>query len=193
MRRNRTTTSVAFAAVVFALVAGCGGASEPTFLPGAASTGSSTPLSGLVPLRGDGFSIGLPAIPARKQQLVAQAGGPPLPFVIYTVKDHLGGAFTVTRFPYSASALPDLGRAIAGAAALVGGDVKENRPTVFMGYHAAYGRFLVTLEGRPLTVFALALKVGRIVVQIQYLASGADLRVPPPIFDEVINSFAAAP
>ncbi|MFL6156707.1 MAG: hypothetical protein ACJ72D_11475 [Marmoricola sp.] len=196
MRAARSAALVGALVLAAGVLAGCGGGTTESFSPGPADPVSSTTpgaaLGTLTRLKADGYTVRLPGTATRREQDVPTKLGN-THVVLYSAPAPNGNVFVVglTEFPNTAVAIKNgLDGAIPGAAATIGGTVRDVRTLTFKGHQAREGRYIGSGGGIDLTVFALVAEVDNKLFQLQYVVRGKDLTVKPPEFDQIASTVA---
>jgi hypothetical protein len=174
------------AGVMLLLTAGCAqtisgsGTSATTPVSGRLSSTPSTAAttaSGLVPYKGDRFTVSMPGRPVKSSQRVSSAAGPVTLTQLLVEKD--GKAFNVSYGDYPAGAQVDLNGAARGSAHGVKGHLADVKRVTYRGRPALDFRIVNALGG-TVTGFARDLVVVDRVYQLFVIVFGNDVKTPPP-------------
>ncbi len=190
---SRSRSAVAGAllgAVLGSVLTGCGGSGDSSPRAAAPTSTAPTAAASAVPLQrlvGDGFSVGLPGKAESTTQTVPTEAGD-IKIVLYTATDPDGGTFVVAMNDYPAGTTIDLDGAVRGAAANVGGTVRESAKTEFLGNPARDARYTAAPQGQPVTIWARIVQKGRRLFQLQYFVPKSGQVDPPPVFDQVLDT-----
>src|SRR6266536_3435805 len=143
----------------------------------APSTARATAGSGLVPYKGDRFTVSMPGRPVKSSQQVPSAAGPVTLTQLIVEKD--GTAFNVAYGDYPAGIQIDLPGAARGSASGMKGKLADLKQTSYRGRPAVDFRIDNALGG-TVTGFARDLAVDNRVYQLFMVVFGTDVTTPPP-------------
>ena len=139
----------------------------------------------LVPLSGDGFEVSMPGKPVRSEQSISTAKGT-IKAVSYR-SDSSDTPFSIGYTELPKGVEGDLRAAIPGAAAKVGGTVKDEQDATYQGFKARDARITGAADDKSTLFVRVILAKGRLYV-LQYIGEGRDLKTPPEAYTEIINS-----
>ena len=182
---RRLSGAIAVAAVLAAVLTGCGSA-EPETLPVPSGLPTSTDVP-LVTLKADGYRIGLPSAAQPYQQHLG-APGRQVTVEGYKASDGGGGYFLVSEVPNATGAPLDLTTFVNVSVGAVGGTLRSSRSVSFRGHPALEVRYVVNLAGTDLTVFEVLVDTGGPLLQLQYTVAQKDLVQRPALFGEVLDT-----
>ncbi len=139
-------------------------------------------------LKGDGFTVEMPGNP-KAETINAQTAGGPVPITAYiTEGGEEGFSMSVLKIPKGVRG--DLDGAVSGAAASVGGTLKDTQKLEFQGFPARDARITGAEDsnGNKGTVFARVVLANGRVFQMQFVTRGADVRSPPKQYTAFVSS-----
>jgi len=139
----------------------------------------------LATLKGDGFTVSMPGKPKRTEQSVPTAKGT-VKAVSYT-SDNDEKAFSIGYTQLPTGVEGDLHGAIAGGAANVGGQVKDEKDTSYQGFKARDARITNAADNKGTLFVRAILAKGRLYV-LQYIGEGKNLEKAPAAYTEIVNS-----
>ncbi len=146
---------------------------QPSSTPSTAATTG----TGLVPYKGDRFTVSMPGRPVKSSQQVPSAAGPVTLTQLIVEKD--GTAFNVAYGDYPAGIQIDLPGAARGSASGMKGKLADLKQTSYRGRPAVDFRIDNALGG-TVTGFARDLAVDNRVYQLFVVVFGTDVTTPPP-------------
>ncbi len=142
----------------------------------APSTARATAGSGLIPYKGDRFTVSMPGRPVKSSQRVSSAAGPVKLTQLLVEKD--GTAFNVAYGDYPAGAQLDLKGAARGSANGMKGQLADAKQVTYRGAPALDFRIVNALGG-TVTGFGRDLVVIDRVYQLFVIIFGANVKTPP--------------
>jgi hypothetical protein len=148
--------------------------SEP--LSSTPSTARTTIGRGMIPYKGDRFTVLLPGKPVKSSQRAASAAGPVKITILLVQKD--GSAFNVAYSDFPAGAQIDVTDAARGSAGGIKGQLTDVKHVTYRGMPAVDFRIINGLGG-TVTGFARDVVVVKRVYQLFVIVFGADVKTPP--------------
>jgi hypothetical protein len=139
---------------------------------------AATTQSGLVPYKGDRFSVSMPGTPVKSSQRVSTPAGP-VKLISLTVEKS-DKAFIVGYTDYPTGTSIDLNGAAQGAAKNVNGRLADLQQVTYRGMPALDFR-VVKAQGRA-TLFQRVLAVNNRLYQLLVAVPGPDVKTPPPVY-----------
>ncbi len=139
----------------------------------------------LATLDGEGFSISMPGKPARKLQSVPTPNGT-LTAISYT-SDSRDKAFSIGYTELPSGVEGDLHGAIVGGASNVGGKVRDEVATRYLGFKARDARITNAADNKG-TLFVRAILANKRLYLLQYIGDGPDLEKPPEAYYTIRSS-----
>ncbi len=137
---------------------------------------AATTASGLIPYKGDRFTVSMPGRPVKSSQRVSSAAGPVKLTQLLVEKD--GTAFNVAYGDYPAGAQLDLKGAARGSADGMKGQLADAKRVTYRGTPALDFRIVNALGG-SVTGFGRDLVVIDRVYQLFVIIFGANVKTPP--------------
>jgi len=139
-------------------------------------------------LKGRGFTVDMPGSPKR-QVITAQTAAGPVPITAYISESGEEG-FSMSVLTVPKGVKGNLDGAVKGAAASVGGTLKNSATTRYQGFPARDARIAnaADKDGNKGTVFARVILASGRVFQLQYVTAGADVEAPPAAYRRFVSS-----
>ena len=143
--------------------------------PSSAPSTAATTGSGLVPYKGDHFTVSMPGTPVKSSQPLSTAAGPVELIVLTVEKDD--SAFLVGYTDYPAGMQLDLNGAARGSANNMKGQLADVKRVTYRGAPAV--DFRVVKAGGSATGFQRVFVVDGRLYELLAVVPGPDVKIPP--------------
>jgi hypothetical protein len=142
----------------------------------------------LVTVHGNGFTIGLPDAPKVSHETYRTISGDVRALLYTDARPTYAFVASLTAYPVHQQITLD--GAVNAVAKSIQGTVRLDRRLTFHGLPAVQARIFGSSGGTEVTIFILVIDVHKKLFQLEYIASGPELRMAPPILTKVAYSIS---